>query len=238
MKIFKYLSIMVLFPILLSSCNTYTNQCEEYYDLIPLFMINDITYYPVYNAPNEEAASLNLTKGKKVGTIKFTWADSKCIDRETKNGDATYLKEGTEIYEIKGYPSSLIVLAKNRVYVAVENKKAMYSRELNPINGFVKEIHIEYDMKKSPTSPFSPASVNKFLKAWDQMELENDKAVSKKGSFTGVSYIIKLELKNGITISRVYWQQSNIFSHNGVGNTAMKEVMDYEISILKKKHPM
>ena len=84
-------------------------------------------------------------------------ADSACSNHKMKNGDAAFLKEGTIIYEIMGYPTALMVAADDDVYVANTNNKATTAGELYPMDKLVKNIHIESTEDGNRIHTFSQA---------------------------------------------------------------------------------
>ena len=96
-------------------------------------MIDDIKYEHHFPEPANENFPITIEKGKELGTVTYAMADSACSNHKMKNGDAAYLKEETSIYEIKGYPTSLIVAANDVVYIAKTNEKAKTAGELYPM---------------------------------------------------------------------------------------------------------
>ena len=127
MKVLKKIIFISVFALLISSCSNFTflkgcpNGVIEWMDVL---MINDIQYEHHFPEPANENLPITIEKGKELGKVTYKMADSACSNHKMQNGDATYLKEGTILSEIKGYPSSLIIAANNDVYVANTSKKA------------------------------------------------------------------------------------------------------------------
>ncbi len=148
MKLIKNTLILVFFTILLTSCS---NQVVEKFrgcpeaiiEWVDVLMINGIHYqHPIPDQPDEKV-SLSLNKGKEIGKVTYKMVDHACKDYKMKNGDAAYLEKSTPIYEVKGYPSTFMVMADDKVYVADRNIKAKTAGEMYPLRGLVKNIHIE-----------------------------------------------------------------------------------------------
>lgn len=153
-------------------------------------------------------------------------ADSACSNHRAQNGDATYLEEGTIIYEIKGYPTSLAVVANDVVYIATRNQKAKTAGELYPMEQLVKDIHIQSTDDGTRMHTFSQSSKDKFLAAFYELELNDE------GKMNGTRLFLEIELMNGFSFLQVYWSESNTFHNGAIGNEEIKEVIDFEVSDL------
>ena len=88
---------------------------------IDMLMIDDIKYEHDFVEQVDEPV---IEKGRELGEVTYKMAGSACSNHRAQNGDATYLEEGTIIYEVKGYPTSLMVVANDVVYIAERNQKA------------------------------------------------------------------------------------------------------------------
>ena len=136
-------------------------------------MIDDIKYEHHFPDPADENLPLTIEKGRELGKVTYKMADSACSNHKAQNGDATYLEEGTIIYEIKGYPTSLIVAANDVVYVVDRNQKAKTAGELYPMDKLVKNIHIESTEDGKRIHTFSQSSKERFLAAFYELTLED-----------------------------------------------------------------
>ena len=151
----KYLILISVFALLSSCSNVNRIQGDPTTQFTPLtpqacpdaeiswidmLMIEDITYEHDFVEQVDEPV---IEKGRELGKVTYTMADSACSNHRAQNGDATYLEEGTIIYEVKGYPTSLMVVANDVVYIATRNQKANTVRELYPLDQLVKDIHIQ-----------------------------------------------------------------------------------------------
>lgn len=218
-RIFGLLTLVLL----LTSCNqNVLLKCPDAeIEWIDLIMINDIKYQHHYLV---EPENISVEKGNPIGEVKFKMADKACSNHQTKNGDAAFLDIGTVIYEIKGYPTTLIVLAGEKVYVADSNEDAKTTAELYPVENKVKDIHIEstYDGRKLHT--FSQSSKDRFLKEWLSLKLNN----RNKMKFEGEQIFLRIELENGVSFRVVFWLDTNTFTYGAVGNNEIQQIIKTE----------
>ncbi|MGE7925039.1 hypothetical protein ACQKND_17925 [Viridibacillus arvi] len=146
MNVFKNLLIISLLTMLVSACSNFSSikGCPDaVIEWIDVVMINDITYQHHFPKPSDEVTSISIERGRELGKVTYMMADSACSNHKMKNGDAAFLEEGTPIYEIKGYPTALVVMANDRVFVADTNKKAKTAGDLKPMDNLVKNIYFE-----------------------------------------------------------------------------------------------
>jgi len=197
-------------------------------------MIQDIKYQHHFPDPIDENVPITIEKGEKLGKVTYKMVNNACINHKMKNGDAAFLDKSTPIYEIKGYPSALVVTANDRVYVADTNIKAKTAGELYPMDKLVKNIHIESTEDGRSIHTFSQLSKDKFLHAWSTLKLEDIETLNNNGDHEGNRVFLEIELNNGVTFREVYWSESNTFHSGVVGNKEIKDVIGYELSNLKK----
>ncbi|WP_074432992.1 hypothetical protein [Neobacillus dielmonensis] len=231
----NFIKNLVMFSIivLLSSCSNIgidnIGGCPDAeIEWVDVVMVNDIKYQHDFpDQPNEEATLL-LEKGKEIAKVTYKMADHACSDHKMKNGDAAYLEKGTPIYELKGYPSSFMILADGKAYVAKQNKTAKTAGELYPLKGLLKNIHIESTEDGSRIHTFSAQSTQKFIDEWYQLKLEDPEALYKKGRLEGERVFLEMELKNAVSFRQLYWMDSNTFHVGVVGNKEIKEIISNE----------
>jgi len=257
--IIKKLILISVFTLCLSSCSNFTSlkevpesqnntpevdsdsqstslkECPDaIIDWVDVLMIDDIKYQHHFPRLANENLSISIEKGREIGKVTFEMADSACSDHNMQNGDAAFLKEGTIIYEIKGYPTSLIVAANKIVYVADTNNKANTAGELYPMNKLVKNIYIQstYDGKRMHT--FSQSSKDKFIAAFYKLKLEDIRSLTDLGKLEGTQIFLEFELKNGVSFRQLYWSDSNTFHNGAIGNNEIKDVINDEVANLNK----
>lgn len=237
MRGFKNLFIISLLTMLLFACNNFSSikGCPDaVIEWIDIVMINDIKYQHQFTEPSDEVTTISIENGQELGKVTYKMADSACSNHKMKNGDATFLEEGTPIYGIKGYPTSLVVVANDRVFVADTNIKAKTAGELQPMGELVKNIYFESTQDGRRVHTFSQASKKRFLDAWPELKLNDIQTLNKDGKMDGNPIFMEIELKNGVTFREVYWADFNIFSNGVIGNEEIKEVIDFELSNLTK----
>lgn len=238
MKILSNMIFILIFALLLSSCSNFTslkgcppNAIIEWVDML---MIDDIEYEHHFPDQANETLPIIIEKGRELGKVTYRMADSACSNHKMKNGDAAYLKEGTIIYEIKGYPTSLIVAANDRVYVANTNKKAKTAGELYPMDKLVKNIYIESTEDGKRIHTFSQSSKDKFLAAFYGLKLEDVQLLIDVGKLEGTRIFLEIELNNGVSFRKLYWSDTNTFHIGAIGNDEIKEVISHEVPNFKK----
>lgn len=227
----KYL-LLVCLSLILASCSVTTpfKGCPDgIIEWVDALMINDIKYYHHYLEDENFTLEEPIEKGKELGEVTYRMADSACSNHKMKNGDATYLAEGTPIYEITNYPSSLVVIADNRAYVSSENKNAQTANELYPLDGYVKNIHLSSLEDGSILHTFSQLSKEQFIAAWNELQLEDPEKLNKIRKFEGTRVFLEIELNNGIMFRQLYWADSNVFHSGVVGNEKIQNIILEEL---------
>ena len=246
-KLGKMIFISTL-ALLLSSCSNSTSLKEDpdsqfvtlkacpdaEIEWVDLLMIDDIKYEHHLPEPANENPPITIEKGRELGKVTYGMADSACSNHKMQNGDAAYLQEGTIIYEIKGYSTSLIVSANDVVYVANTNKRAKTAGEFFPMDQLVKNIYIESTEDGKRLHTFSQSSKDKFLAAFYELKLEDVQSLIDTGKLEGTRIFLEIELNNGVSFRQLYWADSNTFHSGAIGNDEIKEVINYEVSNLKK----
>ncbi|KAA0546306.1 hypothetical protein FZW96_16520 [Bacillus sp. BGMRC 2118] len=233
MKVIKSLFVFLLIG-LLTSCNNFKvmTKCPDgIIEWVDMVMIQDIKYQHHFPDSPDENQQISVEKGKELGKVTYKMADRACSNHKMRNGDATFLEEGTTIHAIEGYPSSLIVFANDKVYVAETHPKATTAGELYPIDNLVKDIHIESTEDGRRVHSFSQESKDHFLKIWPTLKLVDRETLYDQD---GTSVFIEIELNNGVSFREVYWPQSNTFHSGIVGNKEIKEIVEYELSMITK----
>jgi len=248
MKYLKNMIFISVFALLLSSCSNFTSpkgdldsqktsfkSCPDAeISWVDMLMIADSKYEHHFPEPADENPSITIEKGRELGKVTYKMADSACSNHKMQNGDAAYLQEGTIIYEIKGYPTSLIVTANDVVYVVNTNKKAKTAGELYPMDTLVKNIYIESTEDGKRMHTFPQSSKDKFLAAFYELKLEDVQSLIDTGKLEGTRIFLEIELNNGVSFRQLYWADSNTFHSGAIGNDEIKEIINYEVSSVEK----
>ena len=240
MKFMKNMIFILVFALLLSSCNNATSNITSFIggcpdaeiEWVDLLMINDIQYEHHFPEAVNENPPIAIEEGRELGKVAYKMADSACSNHKIKNGDAAFLDVGTIIYEVKGYPTSLIVSANDEVYVVSTNEKAKTAGELYPMEKLVKNIYIESTEDGKRMHTFSQPSKDRFLTVFSELLVEDVQTLIDEGKLDGTRIFLGIELNNGVSFRQLYWVDSNTFHNGAIGNDEIKEVINAEVANL------
>ncbi len=219
----KNVIFLIIISTLLASCSTpfgHIGKCPDAeISWADVLKINDIKYE---NRPDDKS-NLVIEKGKKLGEVSFKMAGKACSGHKLKNGDATFLEIGTPIYEVKGYPSSFMVFAKDRVFIVDQNKKAKSAKDLYPLKDYVQNIYLASNEDGSRLHTFSSISTTQFIKEWENLK------VKRNVDYKDDPIFLEIELKNGVLFTLLYSEENNIFPVGVKGNKKIKEIIEKEL---------
>jgi hypothetical protein len=212
--------LIVVFLMLLISCTPFekaknilrpvvSSNCGGIIDWVDFLMINDIHY-----GAEQQIGNQSTQKGKKLGEVQYRVADNvTCTDYQTKNGDAAFLQEGTEIYEIQGYSEKFRVMAGGKVYEVTENHKAKTIEDLYDIKEKVAKIIIFRDTHDQDIRTIDPAKVERITNLFLERELISLQEIYRRGvAKTTFQYFIEFILQDGTSIRTMYMAGSEVFS--------------------------
>ncbi|WP_020614918.1 hypothetical protein [Paenibacillus daejeonensis] len=128
-------------------------------DWANVLKVNDVTYSSSYDPPDPQ---LEEQKGKQVGEITYRMAGNACSNHTMRNGDATLLHPGTEIYEMRGYDPAFRVIAHNTMYQVDRNPQAETIGELWDIEDKVKRVSLS-NGRDDPVGDFTEESAAAFI---------------------------------------------------------------------------
>lgn len=237
LNLLKNIVLILGIGLMLSSCSNVAspsmcppNTVIEWVDML---MIDDIKYEHYFSELANENLPIIIEKGRELGKVTYQMADSACSNHKMQNGDAAFLEEGTIIYEVKGYPTSLMVAANDSVYVANSNNKAKTAGELYPMENLVKNIYIESTEDGKRLLTFSQPSKDNFLAAFNELKLEDIQALNDAGKLDGTRVFLEIELDNGVSFRQIYWVDSNTFHIGAIGNAEIQQIINDEVSKIK-----
>lgn len=233
MKWMKGVLILIFVSAILSSCDQTIGCPDGEIDWVDMLMIDGVKYQHQFVEGTDEPLSALVEKGKPLGVIKYKMANKACSDHKMKNSDAAFLEIGTTVNAVKGYPTSLMVVADEKVYVAETNNEAKTIGELYLINNLVKNIYIESTEDGSRIHTLSPASTEAFLDEWLQLELVDYMKMVDKNVFEGERVFLEIELTNGVSFRQLYWSDSNTFQLGAYGNNGIQETINKELADMK-----
>ncbi|WP_045524609.1 hypothetical protein [Neobacillus niacini] len=229
----KRLIIILFLSTFLSSCNQIIGCPDGAIEWVDLLKINDVTYQHQFEEASDEPLSTQIEKGEPVGKVTYKMADNACSDHKMRNGDAAYLEKGTTVYAVRGYPSSFMVVANDKVYVADQKKDAKTIGDIYPIKDLVKDIHVESTDDGRRIHTFSPEAKEKFLNEWLLLAVTDHMEMYKEKAFEGNRIFLGIELKNGISFRELYWSDTNAFHRGAYGNKKIQEVINQELAFIK-----
>lgn len=232
-KWMKRLIILLLLSTFLSSCNLSIGCPDGEIEWVDLLRMDDVTYQHNFEDAPDEPLTTQVEKGDPIGKVTYKMADNACSDHKMRNGDAAYLEKGTTVYAVKGYPSSLMVVANDKVYIADRKKEAKTIGDIYPIKDLVKDIHFESTDDGSRIHTFSPEAKEKFLKEWLLLEVIDYMEMQKKGAYEGNRIFLEIELNNGVSFRELYWSETNAFHRGAYGNKKIQEVINQETAFIK-----
>ncbi|WP_421383262.1 hypothetical protein ACOJQI_02595 [Bacillus salacetis] len=196
-------------------------------DYISFLKINDIMYEEFYRE-GTSGPYPDFETGEKVGEITFRLAECAPPEYRSQNGDAAYLYAGTAIHEVKGYPSELMVEANGNLYIAHRNENAETVADLYPVEGKVKDLHLQSTGDGSRMNTFSEENKEAFLDELLNQELIDLETLWEGDGLNGDRAFIELELDNGASFRLVYWVDESAFSFGAYGTDRIAEIIQEE----------
>lgn len=186
-----------------------SSNCGGDIDWVDFVMINDISY-----GAKQEISNQPVLKGKKLGEVQHRVADDvTCTDYQTKSGDAAFLQEGTEIYEIQGYSEDFRVMAGEKVYEVTRNHNAKTIADLYDINGKVAKIIISRDTHDQDIRTIDPAKIETITNLFLKRERIGLEEIYKRGvPKTTFQYFMEFILQDGTSVRTMYMAGSEVFS--------------------------
>lgn len=223
----KKIIIMPLLILLIVGCQHIQEPLSHStIEWIDILMLNDIQYERHYPKPMDEDSPVIIERGQEIGQVMYKMEDRARIHHQMQNGHATYLEKDTAIYEIKGYPTTLLVAANDAVYVARLNESAKTVEELYPMRQLVKNIYIESTEDGRRLHTFTQSAKERFLNAFYSLKLEDVELIEQEG----LRIFLEIELQNGVSFRQLYWSESNVFHNGAVGNDEIQKVIMDELS--------
>jgi len=105
--------LLISLLLLLTGCFKRPDTERVHEDLIDMIAINDVYLY--YS--EEETEGFNHSEiDTLIGEVLFTIKGNEKGGYKPKNGDATFLDVGTEVYSVKGYSDIQRVYANGKLY--------------------------------------------------------------------------------------------------------------------------
>ncbi|MBD7908201.1 hypothetical protein [Sporosarcina gallistercoris] len=191
----------------------------EWADVVKL---NDVKYAGDIEGISEDHA---LEKGSKVGEVNYMMADHACSNHKIRNGDATYLPVGTEVYEAVGYRSDFRVIAEDRVFQVRDNEAADTIGDLYDIEGKVIGIILESEIDNSYLAELNEEQIKSFVEDYLSLEYIGYDKVSDEIEGNNRVFL-RIHLQDGSSFLESYWLDSNILTTGAYGTERMSMIIE------------
>ncbi len=196
--------------------------------------INGITYAAVYNARELKSSELGIAFAKVRVNVAKTVTDP---EYKLTDGDATYLAQGTKLYEVKGYRPEYRLAVKFSdgigLYEADTNPLAKTGKDLLDIEGKVDSIGIdnESDGTKDKIRITDRNTVNQLVTMVMTAPVNQNRF-----EHGGTRLFICFHLKDKTTITRSYWPDSGELSRGIILPVAFKNAVEKAVKDYEKKN--
>lgn len=169
--------------------------------------------YQLSIVDNQRATLQPADIGPAYSTIRSQVAGHTEPEYILKDGDATFLKAGTVVYEVKGYAPTFRLAAKRDeqflLFEVLNNPMTQQGAILLDIAGKVQTIIIRGDTDGAP----EVARVTDIQQVDKLVNLLVQAPVDKDARATGEHlYILEFQLKDGTAVTRVYNLESNLLA--------------------------
>ena len=225
------LAILLIMILTTTACTSFSDGCPdgeiEWMDVVK---VNDIKYLHDFV---EEPGGFTAEKGKTIGDVSYMMAENACSNHKMENGDAAFLSEGTDLFEVEGYPASLMITDGNRIFIVEENNAANKVEELYPVQGKVKNVLFRSTNDDAIIHTFSEESKNEYLKEWLSLDVYEPEKFAKVDTTEEERVFIGIELDNGIIFRVTYWSDKNFFSDGTKGSEELQKFIKEELAKIK-----
>ncbi|MGG3886681.1 hypothetical protein [Brevibacillus panacihumi] len=204
------------------------NKIDEY---APALLLNNIKYTKVYNSNNA-----HISKGKKIGDVKFKMNGMVCPGYLMKNGDATQAEKGTGIYQAKGYSESFRLFVGEDLYEVFKNPRAKTIGELFDIKGKVAYISMRSIEDHSQIGLFSDDATIRFTEEFLKLSVADFRKIYNEGKTEGEKYFFRLHLTDQSSLDISYWPEENVMTPGAYGNEEIKRIVLSQIQKLTSRH--
>ncbi|MGZ3715057.1 MAG: hypothetical protein ACXVA4_06550, partial [Ktedonobacterales bacterium] len=166
-------------------------------------------------------------------TVKFK-VDGNVSDSNyhPKDGDAAFLDAGTPVYSVKGYISTFLLAAFHNDqfirYVVDQNPHATTGADLLDINGKVTRIGI--NSETDGTTELGAISDPRNIQSLVALILAAPVNQTSTQPPSGTRYFLAFHLRDGSTLTEVYWPESGELSRGITLPTAFRTAIEQAIS--------
>jgi hypothetical protein len=162
-------------------------------DWVEAFQVDGVRYYL-----SPENRDVTPPHGPEVARVQYNIRENVCDPfYRLKDGDATFLKEGTPIHVVDGYSPEQVLAAVGRVYEARPEGGAVGADQL-PFDGGVRRIAILSQFDASELASIdAPALVDAFVDAALDAPIQDDASENW-------NYLLEFQQEDGLRFRRTY----------------------------------
>lgn len=212
---------MLLAAIVLAGCSgRFPTSEQTIIDWVDFVKWDGTTYSMNYDSDSE---SIQWQKAQKLGEVRFTLDGNAGVNHKTKDGDASYLPEGTEIYAIEGYSPDFRVFASGRMFEVSEPAHAETLGSFLDVAGKVERVILQ--------SPIDGSFAGEFAEEHAELFIEHLLALPYEASYTqseGEPVFFALQLNDGSLTSSVYWEDTGYITYGAAADEQIKNILEKE----------
>lgn len=187
-----------------------------------------ITYSELYDSDLSK-----VEKGVRIGAIGYMLSGNACSDYEMKDGDATLMAAGTELFQVKGYKQQFRILADNKLFQVSQNSSVSTIKDLYDIDGRIASVRFESGIDGSPMNAFTPEAAALFAEEYMKLKLEDETTLRKQTkSLSGGSYFMRVILNDGTSFRVLYWMKHDVISPGAYATDKLKKVVAEQRELL------
>ena len=162
-------------------------------DWVEVFQVDGVRYYI-----SPENRDVTPPEGPEIARVLYNVRANVCdLSYRLKDGDATFLKEGTPIHMVDGYNPKQVLAASGRIYDA-RPEGGSVGRDQLPFDGGVQRIAVLSQLDGAVLTVIDDATL---VSAFVQAALEAPVQGETAGDW---DYFLEFELTDGLRFRRTY----------------------------------
>lgn len=225
---------VVLCVIMLTGCTGKIFQNKCYYSEVDYASI--LQWEGIQYGDNYDSNLSGLHKGKAIGKITYSKSENRCPRHGLQDGDATNLKVGTQLYEVKGYKPSARIWAGDRLYDAGSNPAARTLNDLLDVEGKIQTVRFVSGNDGSDLMDFTPEANAEFIREFPKLEYIPFEELSKQTkSWVGNLYWMEIEMKDGSSRRITYNTMFPSFQPSAYATPEIAELVEQQRKLIYAK---
>lgn len=198
------------------------SECMATIDYFDALKLGDIFYSGLRSEQYEKLPPEAI--GEQIDTVAYTMSDDACEDFVMQSRDATFLPAGTPIYKLRDYDPSFRVYAEGRIFEVQENPNAKTIGDLYDIVGKVKSLDRVSGNDGSFMWSYSPEDTEAFVSDLLKLKYVGFDEIYKNNP-PEYTTSLRLQLKDGTSLSLAYWPKANALTTGAYGTERMLEIV-------------